>query len=76
MQCESDDALSLRAQYPSSHVGFHVIEPTLLNIRVSVLHTVLQYKRSNSLCIVDMYVNLFYKVVGIVAPERGLKSGL
>lgn len=37
---------------------------TLVNIRVSVLHTVLQYKRSNSLCIVDMYVNLFYKVVG------------
>ncbi len=44
---------------------------TLLNIRVSVLHTVLQYKGSNSLCIADTAVTLFYKVVGIVA-ERDL----
>ncbi len=48
---------------------------TLLNIRVSVLHTVLQYKGSNSLCIADTAVTLFYKVVGIVA-ERDLKSEL
>lgn len=48
---------------------------TLLNIRVSVLHTVLQYKGSNSLCIADTDVTLFYKVVWTVA-ERDLKSGL
>lgn len=42
---------------------------TLLNIRVSVLHTVFQYKGSNSLCIADTDVTLFYKVVWTVAER-------
>lgn len=64
LQCESDDALSLRAQYPSSRVLAHSSEHKSL----CFAYCASIQKINLALYCRYLDVNLFYKVVGIVAP--------